>query len=71
MKGNNTLLLNAATVIDALNEYFARRTTSLSRFKVTSIKESSTMPAQEFRVDVTAQPLVDEPHHGNPESDKP
>ena len=38
MKGNNKLVLNYATVMDALQEYFDARTTPKARFKVTSIE---------------------------------
>lgn len=37
MLGNNTLHLNHDTVIEALQEYFDRRTTPEGRFKVISI----------------------------------
>ena len=41
MKGNNTLLLNHATIIEALQEYFDKRTTEEGRFIVLGIKTNN------------------------------
>jgi hypothetical protein len=38
MKGNNKLVLNYATVMEALQEYFDARTTPSARFHVASIE---------------------------------
>ncbi len=43
MRGNNTLLLNAATVIEALQEYFDRRSHDhVAEFAVKSVRHCTT-----------------------------
>lgn len=52
MKGINTLTLNSATVIEALQEYFDRRTVVNGQFDVTAIGFAGN---GEYRITCTAK----------------
>lgn len=53
MRGNNTLHLNEATIIEAVQEYLAKRYTPTP--KVTSVDQASDYTGKTFRVAVVEE----------------
>lgn len=64
MRGNNKLTLNHHTVIEALQEYFDRRTNAEGRFEVTSISPDNSKSVIVVSI-AEPEPVEPEPMEGD------